>query len=99
MFMWITVFAIPIFYIYQSGRHFQGQKSYAISQFFAGNFGGSTMFCKQSRLVLGKMTMQCPMGTVLETDKAVFGVISNEFRSFVYCQQSAIDVEITKDGH
>jgi len=57
------------------------------------------MFCKQSRIVLGKMNMQCPMGTVLETDKAVFGVISNEFRSFTFCQQSAIDPIITSDGH
>jgi hypothetical protein len=86
MFMWLTVFAIPIFYIYQSGRHFSGSKSYPISRFFVGNFGGSSMFCKQTRLAVGKMAMTCPLGTVLETDKVVFGVISNEFASFTMCQ-------------
>jgi len=85
MFMWMTIFAIPVFYIYQSGRHFKGAKSYAFSQFFAGNFGGSSMFCKQTRLTIGKMNLVCPMGSVLETDKAVFGVISNEFASFTSC--------------
>lgn len=56
------------------------------------------MFCKQTRLTIGKMNMGCPMGTVLETDKALFGVISNEFASFTMCQQSAIDPIIEEKG-
>jgi hypothetical protein len=43
--------------------------------------------------------MQCPKGSVLETDKLVFGVISNEFSSFTYCQQSALDPVIEEKGH
>jgi hypothetical protein len=52
-------------------------KSYPISRWLAGNFGGSNMFCKQTRLSVGRLEMSCPSGTELETDKAVFGVISN----------------------
>ena len=71
------------FYIYGVyGTYFKGAKSFLISRWFAGNFGGANMFCKQMRLSLGKVDIRCPPGTVLETDKAVFGVISNEFSSF-----------------
>jgi hypothetical protein len=45
------------------------------------------------------MDLKCPSGTVLETDKGVFGVISNEFASFTYCQQSAMDPVIEKNNH
>lgn len=57
MFFWVTVFAIPMYYIYSSGGHLKGFKSYPISQFSIGNFGGSTMFCKQTRLATGKMNL------------------------------------------
>jgi hypothetical protein len=45
------------------------------------------------------MAIVCPSGTVLETDKAVLGVISNEFASFTYCQQSALDPVIEEKKH
>lgn len=83
MFFWAFIFAMPIYYIYGIyGQYFKDQKSYPISRWFFGNFGGANMFCKQMRLSLGKVDIRCPAGTVLETDKAVFGVISNEFSSF-----------------
>lgn len=56
------------------------------------------MFCKQVRLSIGKVDMRCPPGTVLETDKSVFGVISNEFASFTYCHQDPIDAVIKDKG-
>jgi hypothetical protein len=46
MFFWMFLFCIPLFYIYGTGLHFRGMKSYPISRFFIGNFGGSTMMCK-----------------------------------------------------
>jgi hypothetical protein len=92
MFFWAFIFAMPIYYIYGIyGQYFRDQKSYPISRWFFGNFGGANMFCKQMRLSLGKVDIRCPAGTVLETDKAVFGVISNEFSSFTQCQQSVLD--------
>ena len=100
MFFWATMFAIPIFYIYGiTGSYFQDMKSYPISRWFAGNFGGSNMFCKQTRLSIGRMQIKCPSGTVLETDKALIGVISNEFASFTYCQQSAMDPVMEAKKH
>lgn len=43
--------------------------------------------------------MKCPSGTVLQTDYAKIGVISNEFSSFTYCLQEAMDPVITAKGH
>jgi hypothetical protein len=58
MFLWITFFSIPIYYIYGfTGSYFKDMKSFPISRWFAGNFGGSNMFCKQARLSLGRMTV------------------------------------------
>ena len=86
MFFWVTLFAIPIYYIYGIyGSYFSDMASYPISRWFAGNFGGSNMFCKQVRLSIGRLEAKCPSGTVMDTDHAVFGVMSNEFASFVYC--------------
>lgn len=100
MFFWCTLFAIPIFYIYGIyGTYFSDLGSYPISRWFAGNFGGSNMFCKQTRLSLGRMELKCPPGTVFDTEHAVMGVISNEFASFTYCQQSAMDPVIEKNKH
>lgn len=87
MFFWVTMFAIPIFYIYGIvGSYFEDMASYPISRWFAGNFGGANMFCKQTRLSVGRMEIKCPSGTILDTNNAVFGVISREFASYVYCQ-------------
>jgi hypothetical protein len=81
-----TLFALPVFYIYGiTGSYFQDMKSYPISRWFAGNFGGSSMFCKQTRLSVGRMEIKCPAGSIAYTDKAIFGVISKEFSSYVYC--------------
>ena len=45
------------------------------------------------------MEVKCPTGTILSTDKAVMGVISNEFASFTYCIQSAINPELELHKH
>lgn len=57
------------------------------------------MFCKQARLSLGRMEIKCPSGTVLETDKSLLGVISNEFASFTFCNQWIMDPIIQAKGH
>ena len=45
------------------------------------------------------MEIKCPSGTVLDTNNAVYGVISKEFASFVYCQQPAVDDVIIEKGN
>ena len=100
MFFWVCVFATPIYYTYGIyGRQYEIYGGYPILRWFIGNFGGSSMFCKQVRQSVGKIGLECPPGSILETDKGIFGVISNEFGSFTYCQQSAMDPVIKKEGH
>jgi hypothetical protein len=50
MFFWVTVFAIPLYYTYGIyGGYFKDGGGYFITRWFAGNFGGSNVFCKQVR--------------------------------------------------
>lgn len=69
MFFWVFVFSLPIMYIYGSGRFLENQKSFPISRFFIGNFGGSTMLGKTQRIASGGMQLECPKGTVFEDVK------------------------------
>lgn len=51
MFFWIFLFSMPIYYAYGIyGQNFSEAGSYPVSRWFAGNLGGSSMFCKQTRL-------------------------------------------------
>ena len=63
MFIWISIFTIPILIIYSSGRHYDDQKSYIVSQFIIGNFGSSSVFCQQFRMSKKVATMSCPTNT------------------------------------
>jgi hypothetical protein len=45
------------------------------------------------------MSLECPQGSILDTDHAIFGVISNEFASFTWCNQWMMDPIINKKGH
>jgi len=49
MMVCITIFSIPLFFMYSRERGFAHEKSYPISKFFMGNLGGSNMFCSQFR--------------------------------------------------
>jgi hypothetical protein len=66
MFFWCFLFSIPMLYIYGSGSYYIGQKSFPISRFFIGNFGGSNMMCKSQRIATGRIDLECPKGTVFE---------------------------------
>lgn len=78
MFFWIFLFSLPLFYVYGSGKYYYGQKSFPISRFFIGNFGGSNMMCKSTRIATGRIELECPRGTVFESaEKAIIGALSN----------------------
>jgi hypothetical protein len=86
MFFWVFVFALPLFYIYGTGRFYEGQKSFPISRFFIGNFGGSITQCKQARLAVGSVDLECPKGTVFADSSDIqIGALSNKFTSFTWC--------------
>jgi hypothetical protein len=66
MFFWVFMFSLPMFYVYGTGTYYYGQKSFPISRFFIGNFGGSNMMCKSQRIATGRIDLECPKGTVFE---------------------------------
>lgn len=88
MLLAITIFVIPLFYIYASGKHYGD--SNPLDKLYIGNFGASTMFAKAVPLVNERMHLRCPKGTVLDTDNAHFGILSNEFKSFIHCHRSVV---------
>jgi len=44
------------------------------------------------------MNIECPIGSVVDTQKTIFGVISNEFPSFTWCNQDAMNPLIEKNS-
>lgn len=48
------------------------------------------MFAKSTRLSHEKMDIGCPAGTLLDTNHAHFGIMSNEFKSFIYCHKLTV---------
>jgi hypothetical protein len=50
MFISITIFSLPIYYIYSSigQKAFSQEITYPISRFLLGNMGGSSIFCHQN---------------------------------------------------
>lgn len=57
------------------------------------------MFAKASPLANERMDIRCPKGTVLDAKNAHFGVLSNEFRSFIYCHKSIVKEMIRDNGY
>lgn len=98
MFMAITLFAIPIFYIYVTGNYY-GEKTNFITKSFFGNFGASKMLTKEARFASGHISLRCPGGTVLDTDNAHFGIMSNEHQSFIYVHQNSVQEIVEQKGY
>ena len=100
MFFWIWMFSLPLFFFYGiRGSYFKGQKSYPISRWMIGNFGGSNMMCKSSRVAVGRMQLECPGGTEFNANYHQLGGLSNHLSSFSWCDQEALDVELKEKGH
>ena len=45
MFVWITIFMIPVFHIYASHGAYYNEKSWVLSRMMLGNLGGSSVTC------------------------------------------------------
>lgn len=89
LFLMISLFVIPIFIFYSRGQHYTGVHN-PITKLFIGNFGAVTMFAKAVRFANERMDIYCPRGTVLDANNAHFGILSNEFNSFIYCHKSSV---------
>lgn len=100
MFFWVFIFTLPLLYIYGNSRFYEGQKSFPISRFFIGNFGGSITQCKQQRVAIGNIELECPKGTIFDdASRSQIGALSNKFTSFTWCNQEAIDQQLIKEKH
>ena len=77
LFILIAAFSVPVFYIYGTGVRYSTYELWPIIRFIMGNFGGSTVFCKTTRMGYGEIHAQCPPGTYFDATKAVWGVMSN----------------------
>ena len=76
MFLMISIFCIPVFYLYGSHVAFEDWKSYPIARFTLGNMGSASMFCQQNRLGKDLFTITCPNESVIDTDNLLVGMIS-----------------------
>jgi len=90
MFTIISIFLIPVLIIYCRGSAYADYKSKIISQFMVGNLGGSEMFCSQTRMVKREIMINCPAGTVIDSNNAVFGIMPSDFLSFSYCHPQIV---------
>ena len=82
MFILISIFTCPMFYLYGKDVGLKGWKSYPIMRFSMGNLGGAQMVCKQNILSRGKMKLDCPPRTYLDTKNAHMALVSSAFDSF-----------------
>lgn len=55
MFILIFLFSLPVFYIYSHGSRYETYDLQPLLQFFIGNVGGSTVFCKPARMGFGEI--------------------------------------------
>lgn len=54
--------------------------------------------CKSQRVATGRVQLECPKGTIFDTEKVQIGAISNAFTSFSWCNQEAIDKVLVEEG-
>jgi len=78
LFIMITIFCIPLFYIYGTGEAFSNERSFPVSRFMLGNIGASTMACVHESMRDGKLELTCPPGSFHDSSHATFGMISSE---------------------
>ena len=91
MFLLLTIFSLPLFYIYSQGTIFSET---VLAKYYLGNMGGATVFCNQYRLGRGVAHLTCPTGTLIDTRQVVFGVMNSEFLEFTSCTQKAVDLQL-----
>lgn len=99
MFLVISLFILPVFVIYGMGTYYGPGDKNPVNQFFIGNFGAAKMFAKSNRFTAGHMEIECPKGLVLDAKNSIFGVMSNQFQSYIYCTKEAVEEIIEQKGY
>lgn len=85
MFMMITLFCLPLYFIYGTSIGLKGWKSFVIGRWTLGNLGGASMMCKHQVLTKGAIGLLCPPNSLIDARNAVFGVLSAQFDSHDVC--------------
>lgn len=67
MFFCISIFSLPIFYLYGSHRAFSDYRTFQIARYTIGNMGGSSIFCQQSRWGKNEFTITCPNESIIDS--------------------------------
>ena len=88
--MVISVFIVPLFYLYSQGQQYEHVLFSPLLNFMLGNLGGASMFCQSVRIDLGRMNAHCPIDSVFDAKNAVFGLMSNQLNDFTHCHQDSI---------
>jgi len=99
MFLTITLFCIPVFYLYGSHYAFEDFKSFPIARFTLGNMGSSSIFCQQNRLGKDIFTVTCPNESVIDAENLMVGMISADTQIKTACTQAKQDEFNVKGGH
>lgn len=97
MFIMITIFCLPIFYLYGEHHAFADYKSFQIARFTMGNMGGSSIFCQQFHMSRGSFTANCPLESYMDTDKVMFGMMSADTKDKSACTQKRVDEVAKRD--
>ncbi len=88
MFLMITIFCIPLFYIYSNNKvkFLQFDSGYIFNKFSLGNMGGSTVVCKHEKIGVSKeLDLSCPIGTELLQSSIIFGAMNQDLNQLNYC--------------
>lgn len=79
MFGLLTVFALPLFFIYSQGHAYSDS---ALAKYFLGNMGGASVYCAQFPIQQGTAQIACPAGTHFEARDAQLGILNSAFEDF-----------------
>lgn len=66
--------------------------SYGIfDEYTLGNLGGSNVICQQTKIIKApNVELLCPHGTVMKSDKLVYGIINQGIDNDKFCLEQAI---------
>lgn len=95
MFLSISVFSLPILAIYSSGPAFPDSFVTSLSM---GNLGGASMLCKTAFMGMDEMALQCPAGTVMDTEQAQYGIIPKEIENKHFCLHDDLNRALEEEG-
>lgn len=98
MFVMITIFCLPIYYMYASHGAFSDYRSFSIAKYMLGNLGGSSVFCEQYHMNRGQYTISCPPESYIDTNNLIFGMISDEIVDKNVCTQKMVDILVKKNN-